>query len=419
MFTSTERQRIRDDFPILSRTLSNGMPLTYLDNAASTQKPRPVLNTVRNFLETSYSNIHRGVYSLSVEATDAYDEARKTIARFVNAKHATEIVFTRNATEAVNLVAYGFARKYLHPGDEIVLTELEHHANLIPWQQTCLATGAKIVPVAFEDDGSIDPAKVIEKFSPRTKLLAISGCSNVFGSLTNLAPILKEAKAQRITTLVDAAQLAPHYPVDVQALECDFLVVSGHKMVAPSGIGFLYGRREWLALMDPMLTGGDMIKEVWIDRATWAEIPNKFEAGTPNIEGAVALGEAAKYLQALGMPRIHEHCEALANDAADKLALIDGVMVLGSRNRSGVVSFLCNDVHPHDLASLLDQEGVAIREGHHCAQPLMRKLGVAATARASFYLYNTPEEVDVLVEAVEKSIRFFTGKLSLPVAKVV
>ncbi len=411
MFTKEQLQKIRADFPILSHTVGDGKRLVFIDNAASTQKPEPVLNAIRHFLNYSYANIHRGVYSLSVASTEAYENARKTIANFINAKHATEIVFTRNATEAVNLVAYGFARKYLHPGDEIVLTELEHHANLIPWQQAALATGARIVPVEFEPDGSIDPEKVIGKFTPRTKLLAISACSNVFGSIIDLAPIIAEAKKQRITVLVDAAQLVPHYPVDVQKLECDFLVASGHKMLAPSGTGFLFARREWLALMDPMLFGGDMIKEVWIDRATWAEIPSKFEAGTPNIEGAVAIAEAANYLSNFGMSVIHEHCEALARDAAKKLSALPGVHVYGTDNRSGIVSFTCENVHPHDLASLLDQDGVAIRAGHHCAQPLMRKLGIAATARASFYLYNTPEEVDILVNSVEHAIKFFSGKL--------
>ncbi len=418
MFSTEQLLQIRADFPILTSTFIGDKPLAYLDNAASTQKPEPVLNIVRTFLETSYANIHRGVYGLSVAATAAYDDARHTIAQFINAKHDTEIVFTRNATEAVNLVAYGFARKYLHPGDEIVLTELEHHANLIPWQQACFASGARIVPVEIEPDGTIDPAKVIAKFSPRTKLLAISGCSNVFGSITDLAPIIAETKKQRIVVLVDAAQLVPHHPVDVQKLECDFLVASGHKMLAPSGTGFLYARREWLALMDPMLFGGDMIKEVWIDRATWAEIPNKFEAGTPNIEGAIAIAAAAKYLQAIGLDKIHEHCTELARDAANKLSQLPGVTVYGSDNRSGIVSFNCDLVHSHDLASLLDQDGVAIRAGHHCAQPLMRKMGVAATARASFYLYNTPAEVDALVAAVDHAIRFFNGAQTISIPKI-
>ncbi|MCX7835927.1 MAG: SufS family cysteine desulfurase [bacterium] len=410
MFTTPELEAIRKDFPILFRTLADDRHLIYLDNAASTQKPKPVLQTFQKFSESSYANIHRGVYRLSLEATEAYDQARKTIANFIKAKSEVEIVFTRNATEAINLVAYGFARKYFHPGDEIVLTELEHHANLVPWQQVCQATGAKIVAIPFEPDGSIDVEKVIAAFSARTKMLAITGCSNVFGTIIPLKSIISAAKQQRIVVLVDGAQLVPHYPINVQELECDFLVASGHKMLAPSGIGFLYGRREWLALMDPMLYGGDMINEVWIDRATWAEIPNKFEAGTPNIEGAVALGKAAEYLQHIGLMRIHQHSEALANYAASALQQLPNTRVLGSSNRSGIVTFLCTDVHPHDLASFLDAEGIAIRAGHHCTQPLHRKLGVPATARASFYLYNTQDEAERLIEAVEKAIHFFSGK---------
>lgn len=411
MFSTQELDQIRADFPILSRTLPDNRPLIYLDNAASTQKPVPVLQAIRRFSESSYANIHRGVYRLSLEATEAYDQARKIIARFINAKSDVEIVFTRNATEAINLVAYGFARKYFHPGDEIVLTELEHHANLVPWQQVCHATGAKIIAIPFEEDGTIVPQKVIQSFTARTKLLAISGCSNVFGNILQLKEIIAEAKHQRIAVLVDGAQLVPHYPVNVQELECDFLVVSGHKMLAPSGIGFLYARREWLALMDPMLFGGDMINEVWIDHSTWAEIPNKFEAGTPNIEGAVALGKAAEYLQQIGLLRIHQHSETLARWVANQLRLLPNTRVFGSDNRSGIVSFVCEKVHPHDLASFLDTEGIAIRAGHHCAQPLHRKLGVVATARASFYLYNTLQEAEQLVQSVEKAIHFFSGRV--------
>lgn len=410
MFSPSELDAIRSDFPILFRSLSDNRPLIYLDNAASTQKPTPVLQTFRKFSETSYANIHRGVYTLSLEATQAYDQARASIAKFIRAKSPVEIVFTRNATEAVNLVAYGFARKYFHPGDEIILTELEHHANLVPWQQVSQATGAKLVTISFEEDGSIVPEKVIRAFTPRTKLLAISGCSNVFGNILDLKEVISTAKQQRIVVLVDGAQLVPHSPVDVQALECDFLVASGHKMLAPSGIGFLYARREWLALMDPMLFGGDMINEVWMDRSTWAEIPNKFEAGTPNIEGAVALGKASEYLQQIGLEKIHQHSETLAIFTAEELKRFPTVRVFGSHNRSGVVSFYSEVIHPHDLASFLDTEGIAIRAGHHCAQPLHRKLGVPATARVSFYLYNTKQEAEQFLTSMEKAYLFFTKK---------
>ena len=402
---------VRADFPVLRR-LVNGKPLVYLDNAATSQKPRSVIDALVEYYEQYNSNIHRGVHALSQESTDAYERVRQQTARFISAAVASEVIFVRNTTEAINLVARAWAGKYLLPGDEIVVSEAEHHSNLIPWQQIVAEKGAGLRVIPITDEGELDIDAAARLIGPRTKLVAVAHMGNVLGTINPVAELARLAHGVGALMLVDGAQSVPHFPVDVQSLGCDFLAFSSHKMLGPTGIGVLYARQELLEQMDPYQTGGSMIRSVRLDRATWAEVPQKFEAGTPNIADTIAFGAAIEYLEQLGMANVLKHEQQLTAYALEALGDLEGMRVFGPRDpakRGGVLSFWYADIHPHDIGTVVDQDGVAVRAGHHCAQPLMRRLGVPATVRASLYVYNTAEEVDVLVQALKKTKELFSG----------
>ena len=400
-------QEIRHDFPILKRRVGE-KKLVYLDNAATSQKPRRVIEALTEHYEQHNANIQRGVHRLAEEATAAYEGSREKVARFLGAPDSRGLIFTRGTTESINLVAHAWGRKNLREGDEVVLTEAEHHSNLVPWQLAARATGAKLRFVPILDDGTLDMEEAERLICPRTKLVSIIHASNVLATINPVERLAELAHENGALMLVDGAQSAPHLPVDVEALGCDFFAGSGHKMLGPTGVGFLWGRPEILDEMDPFLGGGEMIREVHLDHSTWNDIPHKFEAGTMNIAQAIGLGAAVDYLDELGMENVREHERRLGEYAYRRLSEIEGIVLYGpEEDRTGLVSFSLPDVHPHDLSQILDEEGIAIRSGHHCCQPLMRRLGVAATARASFYLYNTEEEVDALVGAVTRAREFF------------
>ncbi len=400
---------LREDFPILAREV-HGKPLVFLDSAASAQKPVQVLAAMDQFTRTSYANVHRGVYTLSEEATAAVEQARKKVARFINARSVREVVFTRNTTEAINLVAYSWGGANLRAGDTILLTVLEHHSNIVPWQLLAVRTDARIAYMPITAEGELDQAayeRLLEETRPR--LVALAHMSNVLGSLAPVERMAAQAHAVGALVLVDAAQSVPHLGVDVRALDCDFLAFSGHKMLGPTGIGVLWGRRELLEAMPPFLGGGDMIREVQLSGSTWNDLPHKFEAGTPPIIEAVGLGAAVDYLTALGMERVHRHEQSLVAYAMQRLVGISELTIYGppADRRGGVVSFTLGEIHPHDLATLLDREGIAIRAGLHCAQPLHEHLGLTASARASFYVYTTSAEIDALADALERAREVF------------
>ena len=399
---------VRKDFPIFE-TQSNGKRLIYLDSAATAQKPRQVIDRMVEFYETENANVHRGVYDLSHKATEAYEGARQLCADFIGARSTRSIVFTRGATEAINLVRYSWGRTNVHEGDEILLTEMEHHSNLIPWQLLAQESGAKLRFLPVDDEGKLRMDLLGGYITDKTKLVGVSLMSNVLGTINPVRQIADAAHTVGARVLVDAAQAAPHFSFDVNELDADFLALSAHKMLGPTGVGILYGREDLLDEMPPFLAGGEMIMEVWEDHSTYNEIPFKFEAGTMNIAQAVGMGAAIEYLNHLGMDSVREHEIDLTRYAMEKIAAT-GATIYGPPNvedRGGVVSFTLDEVHPHDMATIVDQEGICIRAGHHCAQPLMRKLGVSATARASFYVYNSPDEVDALVDALEQSKGWF------------
>ena len=400
---------LRKDFPILSRTI-NGKPLVFLDSAASSQKPVQVLEAMNDLYTTSYANVHRGAYTLSQEATDRYEAARTKVAQFVNAASDAEIVFTRSATAAMNQLAYGWALNTLKPGDRILTSVMEHHANIVPWQLITRHTGAELVYVDFDEDFRLEADRVAAHLDERVKIVSLSGMSNVLGTMPPIKEIADLAHEVGAIMVVDGAQLVPHAPVDVQTLGADFLSFSAHKMLGPTGVGALWGRRELLEEMEPTEGGGEMISDVGLYESTWAPVPHKFEAGTPPFAEAVGLGAAVDYLADVGMDAVYEHDQQLTEYALKRLSEIPDLTVQGpsdAHNRGGAVSFSLADIHAHDLATILDQEGVAVRAGHHCAKPLMRHLNVPATARASFYLYNVPEDVDALVEALGVARRLF------------
>lgn len=399
---------IRQDFPVLHQEV-HGRPLVYLDNAASSQKPRLVIEALDEYYRRYNANVHRGIHSLSEQASQAYEEARRKVARFINARSPKEVIWTRNTTESINLVAYSWGRANIGPGDEILLTEMEHHSNLIPWQLLADDKNATLHFIPVTDDGLLDLDCLDDLLTERTKLVSIVHMSNVLGTINPVTEIGRRAHAVGAKILVDGAQSVPHLPVDVRALDCDFLAFSGHKMCGPTGIGVLYGKRELLEAMSPFLGGGDMIKEVFLESASWNELPWKFEAGTPSIAQAIGLGYAVDYLNDMGMDAVHQHEQEIVRYALEALSQVDGLTLYGppAEMRGGVTTFNVPGVHPHDVATILDSEGVAIRAGHHCAQPLMRRYDVPATARASFYLYNTEEEVDVLIRALEKAKAIF------------
>ena len=402
--------QIRRDFPILEREV-HGKQLVYLDNAATTQKPRSVIDALVHYYEYYNANIHRGLHTLAEEATAAYEGARLKTARFINAAYPEEeIIFTRNTTESINLVANAWGRKFLKPGDEIVFTAMEHHSNIIPWQLIALATGAKLRYIEIDDDGKLIWEDVVAKIGPKTKIVAITQMSNVLGTINPVKEIAAIAHRFGAVVLVDGAQSVPHMPVDVQDLDCDFLAFSAHKMLGPTGVGVLYGKREVLNAMDPFLGGGEMIMKVTYETSTYANLPNKFEAGTPNIADVIAFGAAIDYLGGLGMDAVRAHEIEITQYAIDALSAVEGVTIYGpkdAQDKGGAVTFNYGDVHPHDLSQVLDQQGIAIRAGHHCAQPLMRRLGCVATARASFYLYNRKDEVDALIDGLAATDRIF------------
>ncbi len=404
-------ERIRRDFPILKREV-NGRPLVYFDNAATSQKPVQVMAELTRYYRDINANIHRGVHTLSVEATERYEAAREKVRAFFGAPDVSEIIFTRNTTESINLVAHAWGRTFLEAGDEVLISEIEHHSNIVPWQMLRDERGIALRHIPMLPDGTLDLAEARRLIGPRTKLLSITLMSNALGTIVPVAELAELARAQGARVLVDAAQAAPHLPIDVGELGADFLACSAHKMLGPTGVGVLWGRRELLEEMPPFLGGGDMIASVSLEQSTWNELPYKFEAGTPNIAGVIGFGVALDYLEAIGMDEVRRHERDLTAYALDRLIDVPGVTLYGPLDpdlRGGVVSFGLDGVHPHDIGQVLDGLGVAIRAGHHCAQPVMRRLDVAATARASFYLYNTREEVDVLEGAVRETSDFFGG----------
>lgn len=401
--------KIREDFPILKREI-HGKPLVYLDNAATTQRPRVVIEALTRFYEQYNANVHRAVHTLSHEASVAYENAHKKVAKFLNARSWREVIFTRNATEALNLVAYAWGFWNLQEGDEVVLTIMEHHSNLVPWLMLRERKGIVLKFVDVDDRGRLRLDQLREAITPKTKLVGMIHASNVLGTVNPVSAIIEEAHRVGALTVLDAAQSAPHIPLDVQELDCDFLAASGHKMLGPTGTGFLYAKREWLESMAPFLHGGDMIAAVTLEGATWNELPWKYEAGTPSIADGIALGAAVEYLMDWGMEAVYAHERKLLEYALERLLSLEGIVVYGPHDpedRLGVISFNVEGVHPHDLAGVLDEEGIAVRSGHHCAQPLMARLGMDNTARASFYLYNTEDEVDRLIEGIQKAKRVF------------
>ena len=394
---------IRADFPILQREI-NGKPLVYLDNAATSQKPLAVLQAMEDYYRLHNANVHRGVHTLSEEATAQYEGARGRIARFINAPSSKQVIFTRNATEAVNLVAYSWGLDTLKPGDEVLITQMEHHANIVPWQLIAQRTGATLRYIPLDPQGVLRLDLLDTLLTERTKLFAFVAMSNVLGTINPVEELVARAHRVGALALVDGAQSVPHLPVDVQGLDCDFLVFSGHKMCGPTGSGVLYGRRELLEAMPPFMGGGDMIREVRLEGSRWNTLPWKFEAGTPAIAEFIGLGAAVDYLAGLGMDWVQQREHELVRTAMEQLARVEGLHILGpgSEQRGGAVAFTLGEVHPHDIAAILDSEGIAIRAGHHCAQPIHDFYGISASARASFYFYNTLEEIDQLAQGLGK-----------------
>ncbi|MFD0672984.1 cysteine desulfurase [Cohnella sp. GCM10027633] len=402
-----DAKALKAEFPILNQDI-NGHPLVYLDNAATTQKPRAVIEAVKRYYEWDNANVHRGVHTLGSRATDAYEGAREKVARFINAPASRQIIFTRGTTTALNIVASGYARQTLREGDEIVITPMEHHSNLIPWQQAAKATGATLKYIPLQPDGTISLADVESTVTERTKIVSMTFISNVLGTINPIAEVAKIAHKNGAIIVVDGAQSTPHLKVDVQALDVDFYALSGHKMCAPTGIGALYGKAQLLERMEPVEFGGEMIDFVELHDSTWKELPWKFEGGTPIIAGAVGLGAAIDFLEEIGLDNIDKHEKKLTRYALDSLSAIDGITIYGPREeRAGLVTFNLGDVHPHDVATVLDTEGIAVRAGHHCCQPLMRWLKVSATARASIYLYNSEEDIDRLAQSLIRTKEFF------------
>ena len=404
-------ESLRKDFPILQRTVRDNKRLVYLDNASTTQKPNQVIDAISDYYRNYNSNIHRAVYALAEEATEAYEKTRDKIATFINVKDRQEIIFVRGTTEAINLVAYAWGRSHIKEGDIIVTTEYEHHSNIVPWQLLTKEKGAKLEYIGMDDDGQLildDLDKYLA--TGKVKLVTFSLMSNVLGTITDVKKIIEKCKAAGVLTLIDAAQAVPHMKVDLEKLECDFFAFSGHKMLGPTGIGVLWVRKSVLETMNPFHGGGDMIREVHKYETTWNDLPYKFEAGTPNIADVIGFGAAIDYLTKIGMDNIREHEVELTKYAIEKLSEIKGIHIYGTKDiskRGGVISFNFADVHPHDVAQIVDGEGIAVRSGHHCAQVLMERLNVAATSRASFYIYNTKEDIDALVNSLNKVAKVF------------
>jgi cysteine desulfurase/selenocysteine lyase len=398
---------VRADFPILSRTMHD-KPLAFLDSAASAQKPRQVIDAVRDVYEREYANVHRGLYQISEDVTARYEGTRDIIRDFIGAAHSHEIIFTRNATESINLIAHSFGRHCLSEGDEIVITELEHHANIVPWQMLRDEKGVVLKVAPITDDGELIMPSFEDLLGPKTKLVAVSQMSNVLGTILPIEDIIQCAHAVGAKVLIDGCQAVTHFSVDVQALGCDFYVFSGHKLYGPSGIGVLYGREELLNAMPPFMGGGDMISSVTFEKSTWAKLPHKFEAGTPAIAQAIGLGAAIEYVNGLGLDAIAAHEQDLLNYATQQLSSVEGLRIIGTApNKASVISFMLDYAHPHDIATIIDRAGVAVRAGHHCAQPLMHRMDVPATTRASLGLYSNRADIDALVRALGDVQEFF------------
>ena len=400
-------ERLRADFPIL-RARINGKPLVFLDNAASSQMPQPVLDRWIRYQTTQHSNIHRAVHYLSETATAEYEIARRKIQAFINAREDREVIFTTGTTDAINLVAHGYGRKFIGAGDEIVLTTLEHHSNIVPWQMVAEEKGAKIRVVPINDRGELVIEEYLKLLGPRTKLVGVGHVSNALGTINPVREMIEAAHSKGIPVLLDGAQAAPHLRLDMQALDCDFYAFSGHKMFGPTGIGILYGKAEWLGKMQPFKGGGDMILSVTFEKTTYNEPPAKFEAGTPPIAAAITLGAAVDYIESIGIERIHAHETDLLDYATDQVNRLPGVRIVGTaEKKAAVVSFVVDGVHPHDVGTLLNEEGIAVRTGHHCTQPVMQRFGIPATSRASFAFYNTHAEVDALVAGIKRVQKVF------------
>jgi cysteine desulfurase / selenocysteine lyase len=405
--SSIDWDAVREDFPILAEQ-AHGHPLIYFDNAATSQKPRAVINALRHYYEHDNANVHRGLHELSSRATEAYEKSRQRVASYLGASSADEIIFTRGTTESINLVAQAWGGKFLHAGDLVLLTEMEHHSNLVPWQLLTERTGARLRFVPVRDDGTLALDQLAQLLTREVKLFAFTHISNSLGTINPVIDLCQQARAVGALTLIDAAQSAGHLPIDVQELGCDFLAFSGHKMCAPTGIGALYGRAEILDAMPPWQGGGEMIVGVALDKSSFKKAPHRFEAGTPNIAGAIGLAAAIDYLERIGRPAIFEHDSELAAYAAEQLIELPGMRLLGPKERGALVGFVMDGVHPHDLTTFADQHGLALRGGHHCNQPLMRRFGVPGTTRASFYFYNTTAEIDRMIEILRAAVRFFS-----------
>jgi cysteine desulfurase/selenocysteine lyase len=406
--TTWDVERIRADFPVLHQTV-NGKPLIYLDNSASSQVPQVVIDRGSVYIEQEHSNIHRGVHYLSQKATTAYEGAREKVKRFINARESRECIFVRGATEGINLVMYGYGRKFIGAGDEIVISAMEHHANIVPWQMLCEEKGARLRVIPMNDAGELLLDEYDGLLNERTKFVSLIHVSNALGTINPVKEMIAQAHKYGVPVLIDGAQAAPHMPVDVQDLDADFYVFSGHKMFAPTGSGIIYGKAELLEKMNPFQGGGDMIKTVTFEKTTYAELPNKLEAGTPAIASQIGLGAAIDYLNSIGREQAAVYEAELLRYATERVSAIEGVRIIGTaKNKASVLSFIIDDIHPHDIGTILDQEGIAVRAGHHCAQPVMQRFNIPATARASFAFYNTKEEIDALARTIEKVIEIFS-----------
>jgi cysteine desulfurase/selenocysteine lyase len=400
--------KVRGDFPILNQTV-NGHPLVYLDNGATSQKPQSVIDAIVEYYITTNSNVHRGVHTLSQQATDGYEGARTKIRKFINAGDDKEIIFTRNTTEGINLVAHSYGRKNIGAGDDIIVSNMEHHSNIVPWQMLCEETGANLLVVPIDDAGELVMEEYKKMLSPRTKLVSITHVSNALGTILPAKEIVKLAHAQGAPVLLDGAQAVPHMPVDVQELDCDFYVFSGHKLFGPTGIGILYGKTEYLEAMPPFLGGGEMIKSVTFEKTIYNDLPYKFEGGTPDIAGAIGLGAAIDYVTNLGFDQITAHEDELLRYGTEALSAISGVKIIGTAaHKAGILSFVMEKAHPHDIGTILDEQGIAIRTGHHCAQPVMQRFQIPATARASMAFYNTKEDIDALIKGIDRVLEVFS-----------
>ena len=401
-------ERIRADFPVLHQKV-NGKPLVYLDNGASSQVPQVVIDRGSVYIEQEHSNIHRGVHYLSQRATTAYEGAREKVKRFINARESRECIFVRGATEGINLVMHGYGRKFIRAGDEIIISAMEHHANIVPWQMLCEEKGARLRVIPMNDAGELLIDEYDGLLNEKTKFVAVTHVSNALGTINPIKEMIAQAHKYGVPVLIDGAQSAPHMPVDVQDLDCDFYAFSGHKMYAPTGSGIVYGKAELLEKMNPFQGGGDMIRTVTFEKTTYAELPNKMEAGTPAIASQIGLGAAIDYLNSIGREQASAYEHELLRYATERVSAIEGVRIIGTAKRkASVLSFVIDGIHPHDIGTILDQEGIAVRAGHHCAQPVMQRFNVPATARASFAFYNTKEEIDVLARTIEKVIEIFS-----------